>query len=54
MSKANETKALDPESAIKAFLRKYYQQSEGEMMDLKSEGLFEVDSGVVAIRPEET
>ncbi len=24
------------------------------MMDLKSEGLFEVDSGVVAIRPEET
>lgn len=54
VSKANETKSLEPEAAIKAFLRKYYQQSEGEMMDLKSEGLFEIDSGVVAVRPEET
>jgi hypothetical protein len=45
---------LDPESAVKAFLRKYYQQSEGEMMDMKSQGLFEIDSGVVEIRPEET
>jgi hypothetical protein len=54
VSKVNETKSLEPEAAIRAFLRKYYQQSEGEMMDLKSEGLFEIDAGVVAIRPEET
>ena len=40
VSKTNEAKSLEPEAAIRAFLRKYYQQSEGEMMDLKSEGLF--------------
>jgi hypothetical protein len=45
---------LDPETSIKTFLRKYYQQNEGEMMDLKSEGKFEIDSGVVTIIPEET
>lgn len=54
VSKANETKSLDPETSIKTFLRKYYQQNQGEMMDLKSEGKFEIDSGVVSIIPEET
>ena len=54
VSKANETKSLDPETSIKTFLRKYYQQNQGEMMDLKSEGKFEIDSGVVTIIPEET
>ena len=31
---------------MKAFLKKYYQQVDGEMMDLKSAGLFEVDQGI--------
>jgi hypothetical protein len=41
-----QEKTLDSDTAIKNFLRKYYQQDDGEMMDLKSAGLFEVDSGV--------
>lgn len=37
---AMKEKTLDPEAAIKTFLRKYYQQDDGEMMDLKSAGFF--------------
>lgn len=33
-------KTMDSETAIKTFLRKYYQQDDGEMMDLKSAGFF--------------
>ena len=43
--RSQEEKELDPDSAIRGFLRKYYQQDDGEMMDLKSAGRFEVDSG---------
>lgn len=40
-----QEKSMDADSAIKSFLRKYYQQDDGEMMDLKSAGMFEIDSG---------
>lgn len=46
INKTLQEKTLDPDTAIKNFLRKYYQQDDGEMMDLKSAGFFEVDSGV--------
>jgi hypothetical protein len=43
--KALEEKEMDCDVAVKTFLRRYYSQEDGEMMDLKSAGLFEVDKG---------
>jgi hypothetical protein len=42
--KVADTKKFDPDQATQHFLKKYYTQDDGEMMDLKSAGLFEVDS----------
>jgi len=33
-------------------LRKYYRQEDGDMMDLKSAGQFEVDTGINLIKEE--
>lgn len=49
MNKALKEKNLDADSVIKNFLKKYYQQDDGEMMDLKSAGLFEVDAGITNV-----
>lgn len=46
LKKTMEEKELDPDSAIKHFLRKFYRQDDGEMMDLKSAGLWQVESGI--------
>ena len=43
--RVGEIKAQDPDTATSHFLRKYYSQEDGEMMDLKSGGLFQVDAG---------
>lgn len=45
-----ERKKHDPDQAIESFLRKYYRQEDGDMMDLKSAGQFEVDTGVHLIQ----
>lgn len=44
--KVSETKKQDPDLATMNFLKKYYSQDDGEMMDLKSAGHFEVDRGL--------
>ena len=51
-SKAVETKKQDPDVATKDFLKKYYSQDDGEMMDLKSAGIFEIDAGEIVDRNE--
>ena len=33
----------------KTFLKKYYSQTDGEMMDLKSAGLFETELGYIEL-----
>jgi len=40
IKKAYEEKELEYNSAIKSFLKKYYQQDDGDMMDLRSTGMF--------------
>ena len=44
--KVVETKKQDPDLATRNFLKKYYVQDDGAMMDLKSAGIFEVDEGI--------
>ena len=45
-----ERKKHDPDQSIDIFLRKYYRQEDGDMMDLKSAGQFEVDTGMDLIK----
>ena len=45
-----EKKKHNPDQSIESFLRKYYRQEDGDMMDLKSAGQFEVDTGVNLIK----
>jgi hypothetical protein len=40
VKRQNEEKKHDPATSVRNFLRKYYSQDDGEMMDLKSAGLF--------------
>ncbi len=44
-----DDKKRDPDFMTKNFLKKYYSQADGEMMDLKSAGLFETETGVIEI-----
>lgn len=37
----------NPDEAVKKFLAKYYNQDDGEMMDLKSAGLFATETGMI-------
>ena len=46
VKRPQEDKKQEPNEAVRRFIAKYYTQTDGEMMDLRSAGNFEVETGV--------